>query len=367
MRIFLLLLALSAALVTAAESPRFCLVCTGALGAKFYNFNSPTLGDKQPVCESCAALKDHCFTCKLPVPVTTRKIDDGRFLCARDHRTGVFDAAEARRIYEEARRDVAGLLAGHGVFPDRNITVALVSGTELTKQHKSLLSDHDASTTLGLTRTEIAARKQFQHEVFLLNGLPAARLAAVCAHEYTHAWLHENLPDDRKLDKDTVEGFCELVAYKLMVQRRDETQKRIILDNAYSRGQVNAFVQSEQQHAFHRVVKWMKTGVDDVLAQTNKAQVLILRDDEPAVPLWPPPAAVPTRVPATLKLKGISGAESRRFALINDTTLLKNEEGKVRVGSSNVLIRCLDIREKSVLIQVRGAAQTTELFLASHE
>ncbi len=365
MRTLLLLITLLAGLATAAEQPRFCIVCEGALGPSFYKFNSPTLGDKQPVCEYCFQLKGRCFTCKLPVLSSATQTDDDRVFCARDFRAGVFNPGEARRIFEEARRDIAGMLAGHGALPDRNITVALVSGTELTKAHKSLLSNHDAAT-LGLTRTETIARKQFQHHVSLLNGLLPGQLAAVCAHEYTHAWLVENLPEDRKLDKDTIEGFCELVAYKLMVQRRDETEKKAILANAYTRGQVKAFVQSEQQHAFHRIVNWMKTGVDDMLAQTNSSQVLEVRDGA-STPLWPPPAASRTSVPDTLKLKGISGAASRRFALINDTTLLKNEEGKVRVGSSNVLVRCLDIREKSVLIQVRGAAQTTELFLAIHE
>jgi hypothetical protein len=366
MRILLLFLALVAGLASAAEQPRFCVVCEGSLSQSFYKFNSPTLGDKQPVCESCFQLKGRCFTCKLPVPASATKTDDGRVFCTRDFRAGVFNPGEARRIYEEARRDIAGLLAGQGTMPDRSITVTLVSGTELTKEHKSLLSNHDAAT-LGLTRSETLARRQFQHHVYLLNGLPPAQLAAVCAHEYTHAWLVENLPEDRKLDRDTIEGFCELVAYKLMVQRRDETQKKAILANAYTRGQVNAFVQSEQEHAFHRIVKWMKTGVDEMLAPTNNTRVLEVRDGEPGAPLWPPPAATKTKVPDTLMLKGISGAASRRFALINDTTLLKNEEGKVRVGSSNVLVRCLDIREKSVLIQVRGTGQPTELFLANSE
>ena len=78
-----------------------------------------------------------------------------------------------------------------------------------------------------------------------MSGLGRGRLAAICAHEYTHTWLHENVPSDRALDRDTVEGFCELVAYKLMTQRHEEGEKKVILANAYTRGQVNAFVQAE--------------------------------------------------------------------------------------------------------------------------
>jgi len=64
-------------------------------------------------------------------------------------------------------------------------------------------------------------------------------------------------------------------------------------------------------------------------------------------------------------LKGISGTSVRRFALINDTTLTKDEETRVRVGSSNLLVRCLEIRPQSVLIQIRGTVAPTELFLGA--
>src|SRR6266540_329671 len=368
MKTLLTLLALAATLTASAQQPKRCVTCGVPVGATYYNFNSPTLGSNQPACEPCSKLTNRCAICKLPVLDTARKLEDGRFFCDRDFRAGVFDVTEARRVYEEVRREIAHILAGYGPLPDGNITVALVSGTEIKKLQQTLPSEHDGKGTLGLTRTESVGRKNFQHRLHLLNGLPRNRLAAVCAHEYTHAWIHENVPADRKLEKDTVEGFCELVAYKLMVQRHDEQQKKIILDNAYTRGQVNAFIEAEHQHRFHRVVTWLKTGVDESLSQTNKVQTLAGREDESSGPDWtPPPPSVPTRVPDTLVLKGISGAAVHRFALINDATLAKNEEGKVRVGSTNVVVRCLDIRAASVVIQIRGDARPTELFLTKSD
>ena len=70
---------------------------------------------------------------------------------------------------------------------------------------------------------------------------------------------------------------------------------------------------------------------------------------------------LPTAVPNRLTLKGISGAPGHRFALINDRTLEKNEEGKVRVGKTNVVVRCLDISDHSLpgprlAVAVTGAA-----------
>jgi len=368
MKTLLSLLVLAASLTATAQQPKRCVTCGVPVGATYYNFTSPTLGSNQPACEPCSKLTNRCVICKLPILDTARKLEDGRFFCDSDFKSGVFDVNEARRVYEEVRRDIAGLLSGYGPLPDGNITVALVNGAEMKKLQQTLPSEHDGKGTLGLTRTESVGRKHFQHRIHLLNGLPRNRLASVCAHEYAHTWIHENVPVDRKLEKDTVEGFCELVAYKLMVQRRDEQQKKIILDNAYTRGQVNAFIEAEHQHRFHRVVSWLKTGVDESLLQTNKVQLVTGREDDPSVPSWaPPPPNVPTRVPDTLILKGISGAAVRRFALINDATLAKNEEGKVRVGSTNVVVRCLDIHAASVVIQIKGAARPTELFLTSKD
>lgn len=367
--LFLLILLLPSLTVRAA--PVRCAVCQMPAGPRYFAVTSPVLAETQSLCQACAKLPDTCAICRLPVRATDRPLADGRRMCERDARAGVFAEAEVRRVYEEVRRELAGILDGFGVWPDSNIDeVRLVDAREMKRLHESLPSLHDDGAPLGLTVTETSRERKFRHRIHLISGLDRARLAAVCAHEYTHAWLHENLPANRRLDRDTVEGFCELVAYKLMVKRRDELQKRIILGNAYSRGQVNAFVAAEALHHFRRVVNWMKTGVDEALPGQNPGRVLVAQDSlgPGLAPLgWPPPAAVRTPVPSTLRLKGISGSAARRFALINDATLTRNEQGRVRVGDSNVVVRCLDIRERSVLLQVHGSERPVELFLAGKE
>jgi sRNA-binding protein len=62
--------------------------------------------------------------------------------------------------------------------------------------------------------------------------------------------------------------------------------------------------------------------------------------------------AAPTSVPDTLVLKGISGTKGHAFVLINDQTLAVGESAKVRVGKTNVLVRCLEIRDNSARIQI---------------
>ena len=348
------------------QTPDRCAVCQGALGEKFFWFSGPALPVRQAVCVTCSELDARCAICRLPVRNRDQKLDDGRWLCRRDFEAGVFSENEALRIYEETRRDLQEILAGSGVLPGKNITVSFVDATQLRKQNQSMPSAHDERSILGLTRTRFYSNKQFQHTISLLTGLSRARLAAVCAHEYTHTWLHENIPTERRLDHDTVEGFCELVAFKLMSKRKEEIEKKIILANAYTRGQVNAFVQAEAANHFHRIVQWIKTGVDEALPQSNQGPVLALENHDPPPIPWPPPSVAMTAVPDTLTLKGISGGRARRFILVNDCTLAKNEEGRVRLGTSNVVVRCVDIRERSAVIQIKGAPSATELFLGAN-
>lgn len=364
MRVILLLLLICTAAIGSEPAPSRCVTCEGVLPEKFYWFEGPALEGKQAVCESCAKFDSRCAICRLPVGNPKGKLADGRWLCPKDFQAGVFSSQDALRIYEETRRELQEILAGTGIFP-KAVTVSLVDGAQLRKQNQVMPSAHEDASVLGLTRSRLFGPGEFQHSICLVNGLSRARLAAVCAHEYTHAWIHENVPRDRALNRDTVEGFCELVAYKLMTRRKEEIEKKVILANAYTRGQVNAFVQAETAQHFHRIVQWVKTGVDASIPQTNEGPDLGAQDRTPAVVVWPPPLPKPTTVPDTLMLKGISGRRPGGFVLVNDTTLTKNEEGRVRLGSSNLLVRCIEIRNRSAILQVKGFSQPIELFLGA--
>ncbi len=364
--LFSLLLLANLAGFTSAQNPLRCVVCQSLISGRYVWFSDPALAARQPICEACWKSEARCALCRLPVGNQGHKLDDGRWLCSRDFDAGVFSQTEALRVYEEARLDLQGILAGTGELPRANITVSLVDGIQLKKLNQAMPSEHEDHSLLGLTRSRVFSNKQYQHSIYLLSGLGRGRLAAICAHEYTHTWLHENVSSDRALDRDTVEGFCELVAYKLMTQRQEEAEKKVILANAYTRGQVNAFVQAEAAHHFQRIVKWVKTGLDEALPQTDSVADLALRKDEPPPVTWPPPPCLPTPVPDTLTLKGISGGRERKFVLINDCTLTKNEQARVRLGSSNVVVRCVDLRDHSAVIQVKGTPGATELFLGAN-
>jgi len=60
-----------------------------------------------------------------------------------------------------------------------------------------------------------------------------------------------------------------------------------------------------------------------------------------------------------LVLKGISGTRDRRLALINNYTIAVGEMIDMKIGTQIVPVRCLEIRDKAITIEVRG--QTRDL------
>ncbi|HXG48203.1 MAG TPA: hypothetical protein VNO52_11315 [Methylomirabilota bacterium] len=350
----------------AASSPAAltCVSCRQTPKEPVFLFTSPALRDQVLVCQSCSQLTTACALCSIPLRTNFLRLDDGRFLCESHASRAVFSEPEALRIWEETKREMFRLFGGVGILPSRNISVSLVDGTRLAQFHRLQRSAHGKALTLGLTRTRQTGPGEFEHAIYLLNGLNRERLMAVCAHEYTHAWLHENVPAERDLAADTVEGFCELAAYHLMGQMGWDLEQRVILANNYTRGQIEALVLAAKDHDFSRITEWVKNGRDGSLTPGDPGRVLALNEPPPA-PLFPwAPQPLPP-LPDRLVLKGISGTARRRFALVNNRTLAPNEEALIRLGSSNVVVRCLDIRERSVLLSVNGSPQPVELVLSA--
>jgi hypothetical protein len=64
-----------------------------------------------------------------------------------------------------------------------------------------------------------------------------------------------------------------------------------------------------------------------------------------------------------LRLSGLSGPPDQRLAIINGVTISKGETVTVKVEGRTVRIRCLEIRDKSVLVQIEGLNKSRELAL----
>lgn len=62
-----------------------------------------------------------------------------------------------------------------------------------------------------------------------------------------------------------------------------------------------------------------------------------------------------------IKLSGISGGSTKRFATINNETFEKGESGTVKIGTEKVVIKCLDINESEAVISIEGVEDTQTL------
>ncbi len=353
-----------AAGLSAISADDLCPICSKRYGSSVYGVTRTGHEAKVFVCGSCAKLETTCYICNIPVLHKLTRLADGRLLCEDDTRRAVLTQDAAARVFDDVKRDTQTILARVGLLPHHNIQLTLEAKARLDKSGANLISAHDDRLLMGLTRSTGTGAGQMQHSISLLYGLTRERMMVVSAHEYAHAWMHENVR--RKLNQDTVEGFCDWIAYKLITKGIFPQETKTLLASDYSKGQLQAFLAAEERHNFYRVIQWVKSGVDPEIEPEKLERILALRE-EPSAPLeetfaFAPPAPV-RAVQTNLMLKGLSGSKTRRFALINEGTFGVNEQGKVRLGESNVVIRCLEIRHDAAVVQVTGEAAPRTLTL----
>ncbi|MGN6553833.1 MAG: protein DA1 [Verrucomicrobiota bacterium] len=344
----------------------FCAVCSQPIYGRTFLYADKIIGEKVYLCYDCSQLKDDCFACGLPVMVGALHLSDGRFFCPRDEKTAMLNLTEAHETALEVREKLDRLFARFTEFPT-NLSVAVIDRVDLL-EFKVPGNDYSCPNILGLyyNRTNSGT---VSHEIKILSGLTRGALRSTCAHEYSHAWVQDNVPAERKkrLGHDAEEGFCELVAYLLMTAEQNERQKQDILDNAYTRGQIDWFVEAEKKFGFNDVLDWMRYGVDDQLSDDPEVLRNVKMPPPPLVPVTNLPfyGSSPSAGPETLMLKGVSGTKNQPLALINNQSFTIGESGKVRLGKTNVTIRCLAIRPDSVKIKLVESGEEHELTLPS--
>jgi len=85
--------------------------------------------------------------------------------------------------------------------------------------------------------------------------------------------------------------------------------------------------------------------------------------NEPPPPLYGgAPAGAPQRF-TELTLQNISGPKTRRLALLNNQTVGAGETARVKLEDKEVRVRCLEIRERSIVVAVEGQEGTREIQL----
>jgi hypothetical protein len=343
-----------------------CAICGRPIQGTIYLMTDKVTGEKVLVCSDCIKLP-LCSICGLPVKDNGVALPDGRHLCARDAKTVVLKADHVEQICEQVKDDIDRLFSRFTSFPT-NVDVTVIDRIDVDSMFNTEGNGSESPDLLGCIRPE-TVNDTTRYKMSLLIGMPLAQLKETCAHEYSHAWVGENVPKERRvrLGRDAEEGFCEMVGYLLMDSQNEEVEKKRVLQNRYTRGQINLFIEAEKRYGFDQVLDWMKYGV---AAQLEEGHVDALRDVKmpPAKSVASSPAIYSRTnkpAPASIKLDGVLWG-SRPVAIINGRSFLANDQNPVKVGGTNVIIRCLGIQKTSVRIQNVDSGKEQELHLPAN-
>lgn len=352
------------------RDPTLCASCGLHLGRFVYIMEDMVTHEKVNVCAPCELNFADCYICGLPASTNIAgfaQLSDGRVLCGRDAKTAVLREDEGIRLCGEVRNSLDRLFSRFMTFPENDVKLAIADRVHLRDLYKLSGNDYHCPNTLGYTQFRTNHNK-VSYNISIMSGLPRAEFQATCAHEYTHAWVNEHISSERRetLGLDAEEGFCELIGYLLMDSQHEETQKNKMLHNAYTRGQIDLFIDAERRFGFNEVVDWIQHGEDEELSASEPGRIRRVvaahRTSTVASALTvyqPAPVAAPTN----LVLRAIFWDPNRPSAVINDRTFAPNEQGKVRLGTTNVNVRCLTIRKEGVRVRLLDSAEERELTL----
>ena len=347
MRQLALILFLFAAtfVATAAETNYVCVVCgKGPLTGRIW------LHQRGAVCNECYQLPNRCSLCGLPIGKDFAKTPDGRFLCAFDKATAVLDAAEAREVFTDARRELLGLFGRSFALNNPEVTVNLFDVDYWSENGRS-----DGLHKFGFSSTRKSARGEATHLVVMLSGRSRAELAATAAHEYTHLWINENRPADHAIDADTQEAICELVAYKLVAARGQTDLQQLILANPYTHGEITKLIALEKENGIAYVFNWVKSGTTTRLESRTSALAAPLTRGTFTT------TNTPAALPEMLKLGGLMLDGQDRQAVVGGVSFSVGETKWVKLRSRSVRLHCREITRTGVVLELDGQREPVTL------
>jgi hypothetical protein len=351
----------------AAFAGDICAICGKEINGSIYLMTDEVTGEKEMVCSDCIKLP-RCAICGLPVkPGDGLALPDGRYFCARDSKTVVLKADDAEQICAEVKDDLDRVFSRFTSFPT-NVDVTAIDRIDVDSIFHRLGNAFESPDLLGCTQPMTDTGEK-RYKISLMTGLPLGELKETCAHEYSHTWVGENVPEERhaRIARDAEEGFCEMVGYLYMDSLPDEVEKKRVLRNNYTRGQVALFVEAEQRYGFDQILDWMRYGVTAKLEAGHLDEIRDVKiiSAKPAGIYRQPQITDANQLPpapAVLKLEGIMWGNSP-VAIINGHSFFLNDTGIVKIGGTNLTLRCMAIQKNSVRIQnaVSGTEQELDL------
>ena len=172
-----------------------CAICGKPIYGTVYIMTDQVTGEKVLVCSDCIKLP-RCSICGLPVKDGGVELPDGRYLCARDAKTVVLKADDIEQICGQVKDDLDRLFSRFTSFPT-NVDVTVIDRIDVNSMFNTEGNSSESPDLLGCIRP-VTVNNQTRYKMSLLIGMPLAQLKETCAHEYSHAWVGENVPKERK-------------------------------------------------------------------------------------------------------------------------------------------------------------------------
>jgi hypothetical protein len=221
----------------------------------------------------------------------------------------------------------------------------------------------DKMHTLAISKSTPSG-SDLVHYVSVYTGRPKQEAFYSCVHEYTHLWINENA-GAHKIEPSTVEGLCELMAFKVAEARRDATAQKEILANPYTKGRVNQLVQYSDEEDLSAIFAWVKNGATERLTE-GLATAIDTKLKPVEVPLDVQVAeaqlARPRPKNETLTINGtIKGAKGTLILLNGGLILGKGESGFVKINGQSSKIRCVDIQSDTATFQYQNSPDVITL------
>jgi hypothetical protein len=333
---FILFLFASVFAAAAGETNYFCVVCgKGPLSGRIW------ISKWGAICDDCYRLENHCSLCGLPIRDGdgSVKTADGRFICRFDKTNAVLDAATAREVFTDARRELIGLFGSGFALQYPEVTVNLFDVDYWSERGRD-----DGLHKFGFSSSRRTTGGEFTHEVVLLSGRRREEITATAAHEYTHLWINENCPPGRMPATDTVEAICELSAYKLMESLSQPEQMQKILASPYTHGEIKRLVALEKENSMGFILNGVKNGMlpgAETAAQSAPVKNPVIMATN-----------VPPSLPESLKLSGLLLDGENRHAVINGLSFAAGETRRVLLQNRIVQVRCREIRRTEVVLEL---------------
>lgn len=341
--------------------PLTCVVCAKPIVGNF--FVHKTNSKTNNLCAECERIELRCTVCGLPAREGYGKTPDGRVICSRDLPNVVMTEAEGVRLFAQTRSELGAL--GEGALTLRNADV-LVKMFDV--DYWNAKGDASAGLhKLGFSSSRNGGAGTLIHNVLLLSGQSRDQTMSVCAHEFGHLWLNENLPAGRQLEANSREALCELLAHKLAQGRKDTNEMTRLKNNAYTKGVILDALEFEARAGMPGVVAWVRTGKDAALPAATGEKIASTATG--TAPTSPPPAAPavaielrPTPPPATkLELRSLLRTSRRTVAVINGERFEAGSELSMLIDGKRHNVRMVSVEENGVVVTVDGAKQTLRL------